>query len=503
MMFKQGHDIGVMAERGRASLFLASPRSSLPLCARDGDRTVVCSVPTPTTPFPSRLSRSRLILFASGDFAFNLYWQSATVFLLFYYTEALGLPVGTAALLYALALVWDGIVNAAMGFHLDSRGGARDLSVYLLLGSVPLGAAFVLAYRSPMVAGTEALVAICLAHLLFRALYTVVNMPYLTMSARVSLRSDDRRLIAALRMLFGTAALVAVTLGTSRVGAWLAGNGATADAYVAAAAAFAALATFILIGVGAGVREVTAPRPAHHAQPRALAAALLRNRAFVMLNAAMAALIVAAGVFGKSVLYYYKYQLGDEAAGQAAVASMGLAGAVAVPAWAALSQRIGNRAAWLVAAAVAGLLLAGFGVLGITDADGMRAFLIAIQVALTGFYVVFWAMLPNTIEYGERATGLRAEGAVFGVASLLQRAAFGAAVAIFGTSLDRVGFVPNAAQPPAVLDALRWTMAGVPFAFVALSAGFMAMNPLRRHAHDEIVEELARRRAAAGVEYTP
>jgi len=38
-------------------------------------------------------ARARLLLFAFGDFAFNLYWQSIMLFLLFYYTEALGLPV--------------------------------------------------------------------------------------------------------------------------------------------------------------------------------------------------------------------------------------------------------------------------------------------------------------------------------------------------------------------------------------------------------------------------
>ena len=43
------------------------------------------------------LSRSRLLLFAFGDFAFNLFWQSIMLFLLFYYTDALELPIGVAA----------------------------------------------------------------------------------------------------------------------------------------------------------------------------------------------------------------------------------------------------------------------------------------------------------------------------------------------------------------------------------------------------------------------
>jgi len=39
----------------------------------------------------------RLSLFAFGDFAFNRHWQSIMPFLLFYYTDALNLPIGIAA----------------------------------------------------------------------------------------------------------------------------------------------------------------------------------------------------------------------------------------------------------------------------------------------------------------------------------------------------------------------------------------------------------------------
>ena len=42
----------------------------------------------------TRPSKARLLLFAFGDFAFNLFWQSVMLFLLFYYTDALDIPIG-------------------------------------------------------------------------------------------------------------------------------------------------------------------------------------------------------------------------------------------------------------------------------------------------------------------------------------------------------------------------------------------------------------------------
>ncbi len=67
---------------------------------------------------PARPSKPRLLLFAFGDFAFNLFWQSVMLFLLFYYTDALDIPIAVAATTYMVASVWDGIAN-----FVDRRSG--------------------------------------------------------------------------------------------------------------------------------------------------------------------------------------------------------------------------------------------------------------------------------------------------------------------------------------------------------------------------------------------
>jgi GPH family glycoside/pentoside/hexuronide:cation symporter len=98
-------------------------------------------------------------------------------------------------------------------------------------------------------------------------------------------------------------------------------------------------------------------------------------------------------------------------------------------------------------------------------------------------------MLPNTIEFGEQATGVHVEGAVFGVAALLQRIAIGLATAILGWSFASAGYVPNVRQSAATLAAMRGTVALVPFAFLALSCVAMLLNPLgreRRRLGDEL-----------------
>ena len=71
-------------------------------------------------------SKPRLLLFAFGDFAFNLYWQSVMLFLLFYYTDAVNLPIAVAATIYMIASVWDGIANFLAGVVVDRRQSVID-----------------------------------------------------------------------------------------------------------------------------------------------------------------------------------------------------------------------------------------------------------------------------------------------------------------------------------------------------------------------------------------
>jgi GPH family glycoside/pentoside/hexuronide:cation symporter len=426
----------------------------------------------------ARPSKPRLALFAFGDFAFNLYWQSALLYLLFYYTEALGLGVERAAALYLAASIWDGIANFAVGALVDRYGDGRRCRIAIMVGAVPLGLSFVLAYAPPPVTGGWASLFILAGHLLFRTAYAAVNVPYLALSARVSPDSRDRAFVAGLRMLAGTAAAVTVALGTGWLGTWLLGAGPRA--YFGAALLFAGLATAILLAVGGTTRlAVREPAPGDRPSIARCLVSLARNRAFVTLSAAMMAMIAATTILNKSVLYYFKYVFGSEGAGQVALAAMLAVSAAAVPVWMTLAHATGTQRAWFVAIGLCVAALAGFAIIGIDRIAPMQGFLIFMQAATVGLHFAYWALLPDTIDYGERTTGVRVEGIVFGLAALLQRVAIGLATAILGLSFGKAGYVANVAQSAETLADIRWTVALVPLGFFLLSGVVMAFNPLR------------------------
>lgn len=431
--------------------------------------------------------RWRLLLFAGGDFAFNLYWQSIMLYLLFYYTEALRVPIATASLCYAVAALWDGLANLAVGLFASRRARPERFRHWLTLGAVPLGLAFVLAYLPPpfFAGGTAGLSWILVTHLVFRTVYALVNVPYLAMSARVSIDSADRAFVAGCRMLLGTLAAVLVAFFTVPLGRWLSGSGG-AEGYAASAAVFAAAGSVLLAVVGASYREGAMP-PAGDAQAGwAELPGVLRNRAFVTLCLAMVAMIVAVSVLDKSVLYFFKYALGDEGAGQLTLGWMSAVSGIAIPLWLLLSRRMGVRAVWFLASGACCACLAIFIAAAITAPLAIQLFLVTIQSAIVGLHFAFWAMLPDTVEYGQRLHGQRAEALLYGIAGLLQRLAIGLGTLLMGLGLGDAGLGPVTAA-----DArYRSVLAVIPLVFFVLAALLMLANPLRKGRHDEIVAEL-------------
>lgn len=445
---------------------------------------------TPQLSWPSRLR------FASGDFAFNLYWQSSSLFLFFYYTEVLHLAPQTAGMIYLIGSVWDGIADLLTGMWAE-RGRPAYARV-VGYGAIPLGLAFPPLYFAPPFDGAVLVGGLLVAQIAFRSLYALVNISYAAWSVRISSDSGDRAAIAGLRMLFGTIAAVVVSLSTERISLTVSGSATSTTGFIVAAAVFALVATPLLIHVARRSPRGAVVASAETATPFLPGlVALAANRAFVTLCTAMMCVAIASTMLSRSVLYYFTYIVRDERAGTTALALMGVAGSVVVPLWMLARHRIGSRALWLGAVALAIIASATFALTDTGVAWRADLFLVTLQAALAAFSFVFWAMLPDTVEYGEFQSGVRVEALSFGVAALLQKVSIGIATALTGFAYSAIGYAPRVAQSAEVLTDIRWIMVAAPILGCLLSAVAMAANPLRRDTHRRIVAALARRSAAA------
>jgi GPH family glycoside/pentoside/hexuronide:cation symporter len=394
------------------------------------------------------LGWGRSLLFASGDFGCNLYWQSITFYLLFFYTETLGLSAAVAGLITMVASVWDGIAGLLVGVAAD-RGGSR---AFVRINAVPLAIAFVLIYLPVPLQGAWLAGFALIAHMVFRTLYVAVNVPYAALTVAVAPDSVSRSRIAGLRMILGAAAALVVAIGTQAcIGP------APHIGYAAAAAIFGVVATAILFVVG-GMRPATPVAPIERIPFRfsTFMAAIAGNRAFAMVNLGICGAVASMAVLTRAIPYYFKYEVGDVAAGSTALAMMSVAGVLAIPVWMACAARLGHRAQWQISAAVAGLALAGLLLWRPTAIGPAQALFVLYQAGGQGLFFGFWALIPDVVEHGGRRGAPRMDVLLFAIAALLQKVTMGVAVALFGALLSAAGYVARDTQPANVPPCRCW-----------------------------------------------
>lgn len=414
-------------------------------------------------PSPCAPTRASLWLFGAGDFAFNLLWQSVSLYLLFFYIDVRAFAPAVASGLFVIGAVWDGAADLVAGTVADRR----RLSYRKLVGwgAVPLGLAF-----AAMFAASPGAVVLALAgQLAFRTLYAFTNVPYAAWSTRLATSSADRALVAGLRMGFGAAAAALVAIGLP----WLA---ARIGGYGVAAALIALPGAALLVAVAWRVPEpVRADAPPTGALLPALAA-LARNRAFVLLNVAAASGGAAAALAGQSVPIFFRYVLGSTGGGPPTLAGMALASLAAVPLWTTVARRLDARRAWLAAGAIALLLPATAAALPDLTPGAVAALLLAMQLAFAGFGVAAWSLLPDTVDWGTAHRLPRAEATAFGVFALMQKLALAATALGIGAAYTAAGFVAGAEQGAASLRAIRWLMlAGPPLLMLPMLAAVWAI----------------------------
>jgi GPH family glycoside/pentoside/hexuronide:cation symporter len=408
-----------------------------------------------------------LVLFGAGDFAFNLYWQVISLYLLFFYIDGLHLAPAVAGTIFMIGTIWDGAADFCAGAVVErTRTPYRRLVGW---GALPLGLGFAAMFAVPAGVALAALA----TQVAFRTLYAFTNVPYAAWTTRLTASSRARATIAGWRMAFGAAAGVIV--------AWslplLVG---TLGSYARAAALLAFIATPLLLVIAWRVPERLPPTRARAPVPIGRALGLLaRNRAFVMVNAAVALGGAAAALTSQSVLYFFRYVLNDAASGPRALAGMALVSLAAVPAWTALARARDARVAWASAGVVALALPPLLAALGTTSVS-TAVFLLAMQAAFAGVWLAAWTLLPDAVDWGAARSGERVEALAFGTFALVQKVALAAAGFAIGAVYQFAGFRSGAPQRDTAVAAIRWLMLAGPALLVAAMLAAVIAIPLRR-----------------------
>ena len=194
------------------------------------------------------------------------------------------------------------------------------------------------------------------------------------------------------------------------------------------------------------------------------------------------------------LIYFVKYSLDlHEYQGLILGISSGSA-LLAIPLWAYAALKIGKRNSWMASMT---LLIIGFLIFYYSPINSLNELLlilgfIGIGNGATG--VLFWSMLPDTIEYGEWKTGVRTESSLYGFMTFAQKAAIALAALLLGLVLTQIGFEPNTVQSEQTLQELKFIMTWIPLTGIFLSFILVSFYPINKTFHQKLIFEIERKK---------
>ena len=104
--------------------------------------------------------------------------------------------------------------------------------------------------------------------------------------------------------------------------------------------------------------------------------------------------------------------------------------------------------------------------------------------------VLFWSMLPDTIEYGEWKTGVRTESSLYGFMTFAQKGAIAFAAILLGMALTQIGFEPNQIQSEETLSGLKFIMTWIPLTGIFISFILVSFYPIDKSFHQKLIHEI-------------
>ena len=425
-----------------------------------------------------------------GDYAICLYWSGIGLYLLYFYTDVVGISPILAGWIYALGIGWDAITDPFMGYLAErTKTKMGSYRPFIYYGSIPLALSFVLLFWIPPFEGTALFLFLILVNLIHRSCFTIVSVPYSSLTARITNDSNERTKLTTARMIsasFGTLSMSALAFPL------IAYFGGADEAFgFLWLAIISGLVAISLLSVTVySVREkvdeiVTSNLPNFVSITKTVAT----NYPFWIVFGCILILGSTGVMFNKNLIYFVKYGLElHEYQGLILGVSSG-ASFLSLPFWAYLALKIGKRETWLISMTIAFIGLLLFFYYPIASLNELLILLALIGVGNGAGGVLFWSMLPDTVEYGEWKSGIRTESSLYGFMTFAQKSSIAVAALILGFLLSGIGFEPNQIQSEETISGMKFMMSWIPICGIIISLVLMYFYPISTKFHGELYRE--------------
>lgn len=392
----------------------------------------------------------------------------------FFYIDTLGFnarAVGVAMVIYS---IWNAVNDPIMGYvsdHTRSRWGRR--MPYVLFGALPLGLTFIFIFAPPTASLTTPAAQILyytLSLCVYDFFFTTVLLNWEAVVPDMYPKEKDRGRIIGIAqvadVLGGVVASLAIQPVFEKYG------------WTAMAILFGAIGGVVMLLTVLGIRE----NPKHQeAQPLNFWKSFgqtFRSKSFVICVCSVFCIETARLLLMASAPYYAKYVFPDVDMAAMVITSVVFVSAlVFTPLAIFVSNRRGAKFTYIASLIIFAAAACGF--FFIRTFAVAVAFSVLLGAGVTGGLLMPKLLYTEIIDEDQTVTGLRREGAYYGIQAFIIRFASGIEALILSGVMAASGYVEGAAQQAAgAADGFRISMSFVPAALIAAGIAVISRYPL-------------------------
>lgn len=454
--------------------------------------------------------------YAMGDFGNNFTFIFASMYLMTFCTDVLGITAGIVGTILAASKIVDAFTDFGMGRICDLAQPTKDgrFRPWIKRMAIPMGISSMLMYQYWVsnFGMTARIVWLAVFYIIWGSFfYTACNIPYGSMASVITNDAKERTQLSTWRTVGATLSgmvigIVAPMLlfSTNELGQQYVVPGK----FTTVAIIFGALSAIFYLGCYALTTErVQIPTAkADDGKAKISAGETLKNLVTCrpLLAIVAVAVLTLIASLGTSALNTYLYK--DYFNNTSVMSLASLAGTLSMilmaPVATILSARIGKKETGCVGIAISATIFFIMWLMHITNPMIFIALNILQGMGMGLNSMVTWAYIGDVIDYQEVKTHVRTDGTVYSTYSFTRKVAQAAAAGLGGWILSAIGYVSSAAgevvvQTEAVRSSIYTCMTLLPA--VLYIVAFLLMfffYPLGKKQVDENTRILEERRAA-------
>ncbi len=442
-------------------------------------------------------SEKQVYLYSIGNIANTAIFAFVGTYIMFYYTNILGISATVAGTIFMVARIVDAFTDPIMGMIIDRTNTKKfgKYRPYIMFGSPLLGIIFVVMFMAPDLSMGGKIVYAYTSYILYSLAWTCVQIPQLALPIILSNNTTRRTKIQAIFQAVGNIGNIAVTSLAIHMLSWFGGDGSK-EAWFTVAVIFAIFSTIMFIGSAMSVRKLDVFNPSQASRVASGEKISLKDRIKVITsNTALLMVLISFGTDSLAIqignglnMYFFKYNMGEK---QHLMGALGWSTTIfsfiliALVGW--YVGKLGKKNGIIVAELLA--IVAAVGLLFTPSHNTFLVMVFLIGSLLIGAItnMLSRSAVLDSANYAEWKTGINGSALVSSTFTFVNKLSQAFGAFIMGYVLDFVGYAPNLAQQsPATLKAILYMKTLIPiFAFIC-SVIAMKFYPIDKKTESEM-----------------